>query len=48
MSGNIYGDGKGAQRVIAALREFDLEALAGPKVFADPDADFTGERQELV
>jgi UDP-hydrolysing UDP-N-acetyl-D-glucosamine 2-epimerase len=47
MSGNIYGDGRGAERVIAALRGTELEALAAPKSFAEPNPDFVGELLEL-
>ena len=41
--GNIYGDGRGAERVIAALRAMDITKLAQPKVFAAPDLTFDGE-----
>lgn len=46
-AGNIYGDGRGAERVIAALVDADFDELAAPKRFADPDPDFVGERWEL-
>lgn len=46
-SGNVYGDGRGAERVIAALRSADWTDLAAPKRFADPDPEFTGERLVL-
>ena len=46
-SGNIYGDGRGAARVVETLRNTDLAALAGPKAFAEPDPTFIGERMAL-
>lgn len=46
--GNIYGDGRGAERVIAALTSLDWEILAAPKRFADPDLTFTGDLMELA
>lgn len=46
-AGNIYGDGRGAERVIAALVGSDFGALATPKRFVDPDPDFVGARLEL-
>jgi UDP-hydrolysing UDP-N-acetyl-D-glucosamine 2-epimerase len=45
--GNIYGDGRGAQRVIAALKSIDWRNLAGPKRFADYEPSFAGARLEL-
>ncbi len=47
MSGNIYGDGRGAERVMAALHIADFEALAAPKRFAAPDPEFEGGLMEL-
>lgn len=47
-SGNIYGDGRGAQRVIQALKSIDWTALAQPKQFADPDPGYVGEMLELA
>ncbi|MEQ8436784.1 MAG: UDP-N-acetylglucosamine 2-epimerase [Ilumatobacter fluminis] len=44
---NIYGDGRGAERVIAALLDVDFDALLEPKRFAEPDPDFVGDVQEL-
>ncbi len=46
-AGNIYGDGRGAQRVVAALATLDWETLPMPKHFADPDPGFVGELMEL-
>lgn len=47
-SGNIYGDGRGAERVIHALRHLDWDRVAGPKRFAEPDLDYRGEMLELT
>jgi UDP-N-acetylglucosamine 2-epimerase len=44
---NIYGDGRGAERVIAALRATDPGELGAPKRFAEPDPAFTGSLMEL-
>lgn len=46
--GNIYGDGRGADRVIATLRQVEWESLGQPKRFADHDPDFRGERLVLT
>jgi len=46
-SGNIYGDGRGAERVLTALRAADFDALAAPKRFAEPDPAFVGELLDL-
>ena len=46
-SGNIYGDGRGAERVVVALKSLDWTALASPKRFADPDPTFAGSLLEL-
>lgn len=40
---NIYGDGRGAERVIVALRALDRASLAAPPQFADYDPTFVGE-----
>lgn len=45
---NVYGDGRGAERVVAALESVDWDALAEPKRFADPDPEFGGELMELA
>ncbi|MFW2335036.1 UDP-N-acetylglucosamine 2-epimerase [Ilumatobacter sp.] len=44
---NIYGDGRGAERVMAALRSLDWSAIAAPKRFADPEPGFLGSLMEL-
>lgn len=44
---NIYGDGHGAERVVAALRALDWQQLRAPKRFVDPDPSFTGDLEEL-
>jgi UDP-hydrolysing UDP-N-acetyl-D-glucosamine 2-epimerase len=44
---NIYGDGRGCERVIAALAALDWSSLNAPKRFADPDPTFAGELMEL-
>ena len=46
--GNLYGDGHGSDRVMAALRSLDWSSLGAPKVFADPDPSFVGEFMELA
>lgn len=46
-AGNIYGDGRGAERVVAALRRLDWDRLGEPKRFADPDPSFEGSLQEV-
>lgn len=43
---NPYGDGRGAQRLIAALRGLDWARLAAPKRFALVDPSFQGQRME--
>ena len=43
---NPYGDGRGAERVLAALRTLDCEALNSPKQFVTADPDFEGQRIE--
>lgn len=47
-SGNIYGDGRGGRRVVAALSRIDWEDLRRPKPFADPDPAFDGHLLELT
>ena len=44
---NIYGDGRGAERVIAALRTLDRGSLAAPPRFAEYDPTFVGEMLTL-
>lgn len=44
---NIYGDGRGAERVIAGLINADFGELGAPKRFANPDPEFTGELWRL-
>jgi UDP-hydrolysing UDP-N-acetyl-D-glucosamine 2-epimerase len=44
---NIYGDGRGSERVVAALAALDWPSLREPKQFADPDPTFGGELMEL-
>ena len=46
--GNIYGDGRGRERVVAALKTLPWEALREPKRFAEPDPDFVGSLMELA
>lgn len=46
-AGNIYGDGRGAERVIAALDRLDWEDLRTPKRFHDADVPFDGAVLEL-
>lgn len=46
-SGNIYGDGRGAERVMAALSSLDWSVLGRPKEFAEPDPSFDGALLEL-
>ncbi|WP_347267863.1 UDP-N-acetylglucosamine 2-epimerase [Paracoccus sp. (in: a-proteobacteria)] len=43
---NPYGDGRGAERLIAALRGLDWARLAAPKRFASFDPSFQGQRTE--
>lgn len=47
-AGNIYGDGRGADRVVASLHAVDWDALRLPKRFADHDPSFVGERLVLT
>ena len=44
---NIYGDGRGAERVIAGLLDVNFDELAAPKRFADPDPTFKGDLREV-
>lgn len=44
---NPYGDGKGAQRLLATLRKLDWARLTAAKKFATFEPDFTGQRIEL-
>lgn len=46
-AGNIYGDGHGADRVVAALSTLDWERLRAPKRFVDPDPACRGDLGEL-
>lgn len=46
-AGNIYGDGHGAERVVAALTTLDWEHLGRPKRFVDPDPSFRGDLMDL-
>lgn len=41
-SGNLYGDGRGAERVVDALGQLDWETLQRPKSFTEPVPDFDG------
>lgn len=43
---NPYGDGKGAQRLVASLRNLDWARLKAPKRFATVEPDFAGQRIE--
>lgn len=45
---NPYGDGRGADRVLAALRKLDWSAVNAPKVFSKAEPDFEGQRIEPV
>lgn len=44
---NPYGDGRGAQRVLAALGSLDWDRLSAAKPFLDADPGFAGERIDL-
>lgn len=44
---NPYGDGKGAQRLLATLRELDWARLTAAKKFATFEPDFAGQRIDL-
>jgi hypothetical protein len=46
-AGNIYGDGRASERVVAALKALDWTTLGDPKRFADPDPGFAGTLLEL-
>lgn len=46
-AGNIYGDGRGAERVLAALTTLEWDRLGRPKRFVDPDPSFRGKLMEL-
>lgn len=45
--GNIYGDGRGADRVIDTLASIDWSIVTAPKPFAEPDSTFRGELRTL-
>ena len=47
-NGNVYGDGRGAARVVQALASLDWHSLSEPKQFADPDLGFDGAVLELA
>lgn len=44
---NVYGDGRGAQRVMAALASLDWSTISAPKRFADPQPGFVGSLLEI-
>lgn len=46
-AGNIYGDGRGAERVVTALAGLDWDRLGAPKRFTDPDPSFRGDLMAL-
>ena len=46
--GNIYGDGRGRERVMVALKSLDWSTLRDPKRFADPDPHFRGLPLEIA
>ena len=47
VSDNIYGDGRGAERVMHTLRTVEPSTLRTPKPFAPYDPSFTGDMLEL-
>jgi UDP-hydrolysing UDP-N-acetyl-D-glucosamine 2-epimerase len=47
-TGNIYGDGRGRERVTTALRSLDWKHLRDPKRFADPDPNFRGTLMDIA
>ena len=46
--GNIYGDGRGGRRVVAALKGLEWAVLRRPKPFVDPDPAFVGALMEVA
>lgn len=46
-SGNLYGDGRAAERIVLALGRLDLDDLRCAKPFVDAVPDFVGELMEL-
>ncbi len=46
--GNIYGDGRGRERVMAALKSVRWPTLREPKRFADPDPDYLGTLMDIA
>ena len=46
--GNIYGDGRAAERVLQALTSVEWSIVSAPKPFVDPDPAFRGSRMECT
>lgn len=45
---NVYGDGRGAERVVHVLGSLDWSEVVRPKRFAEPDLEYTGDFEVAV